>query len=70
VIRYKLYRETEAAKLFLQACYEPQHDGIIFTPLDEDACEYVTVEKAAQVARSITKLRGFEVCIQAVDDGK
>jgi len=70
VTRYRLFRETRASKHYLQACYEPQHDGIVFTPLEEDACEYVTVEKAARIAREISKLHGYEVFIQVVENGK
>ena len=68
--RYKLFRESAAAKRYLQACYDPQHGGIIFTPLVEDACEYVTVEKAAEVARQLQQLHGYEVFIQVTEDGE
>jgi hypothetical protein len=34
------------------------HDGILFTDKAEDACSYVTVEKAAEVARAISPVMG------------
>jgi hypothetical protein len=70
MVRYRLFKETAAAKIYLAACYEPQHDGIVFTPIVEDACEYVTVEKAAKIARELTKLRGEQINIEVSDDGK
>ena len=68
--RYRLFKETRASKHYLAACYEPQHDGIVYTPLREDACEYVTVEKAAAIARELTKLYGEQIHIEVSEDGK
>ena len=68
MVRYRLFKETRASKHYLAACYEPQHDGIVFTPLREDACEYVTVEKAAQIARELTKLHGYTIHIEVSGD--
>ena len=70
MVRYRLFKETRASKHYLAACYEPQHDGIVYTPLKEDACEYVTVEKAAKIARELTKLHGEQVYIEVSEDGK
>ncbi len=70
MVRYKLFKETAAAKVYLAACYEPQHDGIVYTPLKEDACEYVTVEKAARIARELIKLYGEQIHIEVSEDGK
>ena len=70
MVRDRLFKETRASKHYLAACYEPQHDGIVFTPLKEDACEYVTVEKAAAIARELTKLHGEQIHIEVSDDGK
>ena len=67
--RYRLFREMRTSKHYLAACYEPQHDGIVFTPIAADACEYVAVDKAAQVARELNKLHGYEICIQVIEDG-
>ena len=67
--RYRLYRETRTSRQYLAACYEPQHDGIVYTPIREDACEYVTVEKAAAVARELTKLHGEQVHIEVSENG-
>lgn len=68
MIRYRLFKETWASKQYLAACYEPQHDGIVFTPLREDACEYVTVEKAAKIAKELTKLHGDTIHIEVSED--
>ena len=70
MVRYRLFKETRASKHYLAACYEPQHDGIVYTLLKEDACEYVTVEKAAKIARELTKLHGEQIHIEVSDDGK
>jgi len=70
MVRYRLFKETRASKHYLAACYEPQHDGIIYTPIREDACEYATVEKAAKIARELTKLHGEQIHIEVSDDGK
>ena len=70
MIRYKLFRQTKASKHYLAVCYEPEHDGIVFTPLIEDACEYATVEKAARIARELKKLHGYDVYIEVVEHGK
>ena len=70
MVRYRLFKETRASKHYLAACYEPQHDGIVYTPLVEDACEYVTVEKAARIARELTKLHGEQVYIEVSEDCK
>ena len=70
MVRYRLFKETRAAVVYLAACYEPQHDGIIYTPIREDACEYVAVEKAAKVARELTKLHGEQIHIEVSEDGK
>ncbi len=67
--RYKLFKEAGALKQYLAACYEPQHDGIVYTTLAEDACEYATVEKAAQIARELTKLHGEQIQIEVSEDG-
>ena len=70
MVRYRLFKETRASKQYLAAYYEPQHDGIVFTPLVQDACEYVTVEKAARIARELIKLYGEQIHIEVSDDGK
>ena len=68
--RFKLYRQAGDSRYYLAACYEPQHDGLVYTPAAEDACEYVTVEKAAKIARELTKLHGYEVFIEVSENGK
>ena len=49
------------------ACYEPDHSGIVFTTVREDACQYVTVEKAVEIAKALRSLQGYEIYI-GVDD--
>ena len=58
-----------ADRQYLQACYEPQHDGIIYTAVREDACEYATVEKAAAIARELTKLHGEQIHVEVSENG-
>ena len=38
---------------YLAACYEATGSGIILTAKAEDACSYVTIEKAASVAHQV-----------------
>lgn len=48
------------------AAYEPECSGLTFTGNKDDACHYVTIEKACSVARQIKSLRGYEVFIGMV----
>ena len=62
MIRYAISRVgPDDARTYLMACYEPGMDGIVYTYEWEDACHYVTVEKAASVARQISTLHGCEL---------
>ena len=70
MVRYRLFRQSAASKRYLQACYDAQHGGIIYTPLVEDACEYVTVSKAAEVAVELCELHGYDICIEICKDGE
>ena len=68
VTRYAICRVTPGgAKLYLMACYEPEMEGIAYTPDAADACQYVTIEKAADVSRQLASIykHDFEVCIVA-----
>ena len=70
MVRYRLFKETRVARQYLAACYEPEHDGIVYTPIAEDACEYVTVEKAADIAKQMYLLHGDQIHIEASENGK
>ena len=67
--RFRLYLERGSGREYLMACYEPQHDGIVYTRAREDACEYVTVEKAAAIARELTKLHGAQIHVEVSENG-
>ena len=45
------------------ACYEPDHSGIIFTTVREDACQFASIEKAIEVAKTLRSTQGYEVYI-------
>lgn len=45
--------------LFVAACYEPVGSGIMFTRERGDACSYVTIEKAAQIAGELVSTAGL-----------
>ena len=69
--RYRLFQGDQGLEdIILRPVTNQQHDGIVFTPLKEDACEYVTVEKAAQIARELIKLHGYQVHIEVSEDGE
>jgi|TARA_R110000868_G_scaffold143859_1_gene362484 hypothetical protein len=53
--RYALKTTHGAQTLYLAAYYanSPKNNGIRLTDKAEDACSYVTIEKAGQVARSL-----------------
>ena len=52
---------------FLAACYEPAKAGILFTTKAEDACSYGSIQKAADVAKTISDTVGFTAEITVVD---
>ena len=62
--RFALAHPTES--VYLAACYENMGNGIYLTDKREDCCHYVTVEKAASVARSISQTLGWEPVIEEV----
>jgi len=64
--RYSLFRLGKDAPEYLMAAYEPECSGLTFTGNKDDACHYVTIEKACSVARQIKSLRGYEVFIGMV----
>lgn len=54
-MRYALLLQDET---FLAACYEATGSGIIVTRNPEDACSYVTLEKALAVAQAVSTSLG------------
>jgi hypothetical protein len=51
---------------FLAASYGPAGSGIKLTDLREDACSWVTIDKAAEVAREIAPALGRDLIIEEV----
>ena len=51
---------------FLAASYEPTGSGIKLTDLREDACSWVTIDKAAEVARELAPALGRDLIIEEV----
>jgi hypothetical protein len=68
VTRYTLARAGGDQLDYLAACYEADHFGVIYTPEREDACSYVTIEKAAEVAKALQRLHGVDVTIVSIND--
>ena len=66
--RYCLARIIKDRLDYLAACYEQGHPGILFTSVREDACHYVTYEKAVSIARQLTFLHGYTMTITPVQD--
>ena len=63
-------------RLYLERGWEGVSDGVlrtatgvVYTYCKEDACEYVTVEKAAAVARELTKLHGVQIHVEVSKNG-
>lgn len=50
-MRYALSVQND---LFLAACYEATGSGIMLTKNAEDACSYITLEKALAVAQAVS----------------
>jgi len=50
-MRYALLIQNDT---FLAACYEATGSGIMLTKNAEDACSYVTLEKAVAVAKAVS----------------
>lgn len=53
---------------YLAACYEATGSGILLTEKPEDACSYVTWEKAVAVAKAVTPSVGTLPCIVEVNN--
>lgn len=58
--RFALSTSQQGKQVYLAAYYGMLHprDGVLFTDRAEDACSYVTIEKAAEVARAIAPALG------------
>ena len=54
--------------LYLAACYEATGSGIKLTTLKEDACSYVTIEKAIDVAVQVRHSLGFVPSVIEVEN--
>jgi len=65
--RYALTTPEQQRPLFLAAYYNAQGNGILFTDKAEDACSYVTIEKAVQVAQQLKLSLGYLPHIVEVD---
>ena len=52
---------------YISACYEATGSGIMLTAKPEDACSYVTIEKAASVANAVQQSLGELPCIIEVN---
>ena len=63
--RYALKTTHGGKVLYLAAYYAnfPKNNGIRLTYKAEDACSYVTIEKACQVARSLEDSMG---CVPSI----
>jgi len=63
--RYALKTKSQGKTMYLAAYYEklPANNGVCLTYKAEDACSYVTIEKACQVARSLEDSMG---CVPSI----
>lgn len=52
------YALSISHKTYLAACYEATGSGILLTEKAEDACSYVTIEKALAVAEAVASSIG------------
>ena len=60
------YALSVSNKTYLAACYEATGSGILLTKKAEDACSYVTLEKALAVAQAVAPSIGQLPCIVEV----
>ena len=67
--RYALYiRDGDSIK-FIAAVYDTTSSGIYFTDSEEDACSYVTIDKAVEVARDLNSLHDLNVQVFVTANG-
>ncbi len=67
--RYSLYTQGQDSKQFLSAVYDLTSSGILFTTKEEDACSFVTIDKAAEVARALNSLHDLNAQVFVTADG-
>jgi hypothetical protein len=61
------YALSLSNNLYLAACYEATGSGIMMTRKAEDACSYVTLEKALAVAHAVAPNLGQIPCVVEVN---
>lgn len=66
--RLMRYALSISHKTYLAACYEATGSGILLTEKMEDACSYVTWEKAVAVAQAVAPSVGVLPCIVEVNN--
>lgn len=64
-MRYALATDNN---LYLAACYEATGSGIMLTPVIEDACSYVTIDKAINVAIQVRHSLGHVPSVIEVEN--
>ena len=52
---------------YLAACYEPTGSGVVYTPMRSDACTFVTIEKAAEVAVQLQNNLGSHFMVSIIE---
>nr|BDD46104.1 hypothetical protein 3 [bacterium] len=57
-MRFSLGKLDSQGPLYVAACYSRTGDGLRYTRQWEDACSYVTIERAAAVAVALNDLHG------------
>lgn len=66
-IKAMRYALSISNNIYLAACYEATGSGIMMTDKPEDACSYVTLDKALAVAAAIAPNLGKAPCVVEVN---
>lgn len=67
--RYAITRAVgENSIEYVAACYEPLGNGVIYTPLRSDACTFVTIEKAAEIAKHLQRTLFGDFMLALIED--
>ncbi len=66
-IKAMRYALSISNNVYLAACYEATGSGIMMTDKPEDACSYVTLDKALAVAAAIAPNLGKAPCVVEVN---
>ncbi len=66
LVRFRL-RHPNHPTLFVSAVYDRGGSGIHLTDVPEDACSYVTIEKACEVARDLKDFFGDTPDVEPTD---